>query len=233
MDKTAIIMPIVIPTDFHFKMTETAIYNIQRFTPPELYQLVVVHGAQEEYGKYIKKMLRDEDLYIGFNKNVCQPVCLNLGIKKTDTKYICIFSNDVFVHQNWLEPLIEVLKNTEYNIVGSFWQQFPYKSKETEEDIRKVGNFRSIGMNAAVMTRETFEKIGEFDERLVQVFWDQDYNMRIEKLGLKMAHIFNSKITSIGSATHLQTEDKEISKFWNIETQQEEAKIFKEKYGEI
>ena len=232
MSKIAIIMPIVVPSQLHFKMTETSIYNLQRFTPPDSYQLVIVQGVENKWTDYLKKILRPNDIYLSFKKNICQPKALNLGISKTNTKYICVFSNDCFVHQNWLEPILEILEKDEADIVGSYWVPVPYQEMP-EKEILPVNSFRALGMNAVIMRRELFEVIGKFDERLVQVFWDQDYAIRINQLGLRIAYSKNSLLTSIGSATHLQSEDKETCKFWNLNAQEKEAKIFREKYEQI
>lgn len=247
MLKVAIIMPIVVPTNYYYEdMTLRCIENLERFTPSELYRLVVIQGVQKSFGNKVKEMIRENDIYLGFDDNISQPKALNLGIEKTDSKYICIFSNDCFVHQNWLEPLLKALEADVCDIIGPEWRAISLNDKRKSQFENKdyktlhCSNFRGLGMNAPVFTRELYNKIGKFDERLTRLFWDQDYAIRINKMNLRMAYSYYSYLTSLGTATINLLEDEydkwktmcEIAKYSSKESLDKEAKYYREKYPE-
>jgi GT2 family glycosyltransferase len=177
--------------------------------------------------------MRPEDLYMGFEENISQPAALNLGIKETDSEYVCIFSNDCFVHNDWLEPVLEGLKS--YDIVAPYWLPIKYQERKKDKYLY-VRNYRSLGMNAATMSRETHNKIGQFDERLTRLFWDMDYAIRINKLGLSMEFANEADLTSIGSTTITYLEANrdigEICKYSQVKSIDDEAAVYKEKWGE-
>jgi len=238
MSKVAIIMPIVVPSVFHRDMTIASIQNLGRFTEPSIYQLVVIHGVCEPYEKEIKKIIREEDVYVGHKENISQPKALNDGIEMTESDYVCIFSNDCFVHRGWLEPLIEGIKKDKGDISGPWWENVPYNLK-TKEEYSHVSNYRNLGMNAALFTRDLYKKIGPFDERMTRLFWDMDYANRINLLGLRMIHCKDSEITSLGSATINLLEERvrngtsgEIEKYSSDELIQSEAIEFNKKWGQ-
>jgi GT2 family glycosyltransferase len=196
---------------------------------------VVVQGVQGRYGSEVKRLLREEDLYIGFDENISIPAALNLGISKTDEPFISLFSNDLFAHKDWLQPLLKVLNEGMYHFISPYWRWAKYEELVGWNTYsRPTNSFRALGLNGTTFTRKVFDTIGKFDERFTRIFMDMDYALRINDAGLKMGYADESRCTAMNEVTinYREDEDKEMAKFWCDEAVQKEAVIWKEKWGD-
>lgn len=146
-------------------------------------------------------------------------------VAKSTASYLCIMNSDVWCFPDWDEPLIKILE-TEENAAtagpctnyAANWQrvfslgmslpdaerQWPAKSEELIQEnggktYKKLT--QTIGF-CFIMKKETYEKVGWFDERFCPAFFEEtDFCYRANDLGLSNYWALDSYVHHFGSRT--------------------------------
>lgn len=134
----------------------------------------------------------------GFNRYV------NIGIKSTKNKFLCICNNDLLFEKNWAS---EILKQFEQD--DSLYSASPYcpishppiniKSHSGPlygYEVRK----QLVGW-CIFVKRDLISKIGLFDPRYRFWYADNDYSQTLSKFSIKHALVTSSIVIHLGSAT--------------------------------
>ena len=203
-NSVSVIFQIFLHNRYLARMTQACLTNLREFIPPEELEVVVVHNQSQLFNGEAKKELTENDIYLpqqGVNLRLGKG--LNLGIEASSSNYILILANDVMVHHDFYQPLKESLKYLDF-VIPWLWR-FGYnnyqeaKVKSGKNSIIEY-NFCNGGGNCCLFKRETYEKLGKFDENLF-VKCDRDYMWRMEELGLKCGMNLKSHATHLGSMT--------------------------------
>ena len=131
---------------------------------------------------------------------------MNSGVRAASGEYIVILNNDTQVSPGWLGRLVRHLReNDDLGLVGAVTNAIgneaaiEIKYKDGMEMIGAsrryvAGHFRSlmpvqnVAFFAVAFRRDTWERVGELDERFgLGFFEDDDYCRRVSESGLKIA----------------------------------------------
>ncbi|MDM8553106.1 glycosyltransferase family 2 protein [Desulfococcaceae bacterium HSG7] len=183
---------------------------------------VVDNGSDDGSVEFIKAEYPTV-LLIQFACNKGFSAAINSGIRKADSKYICLLNNDIELDPYFLKELVAVLeaeKDVQYCAPkmldyyhrnkldgagdGVFRAGAGYKRGSLEIDNDRYDR-QSIVFGAcagaALYRRSFFNKVGLFDEDFFAYLEDVDLNFRAQRLGLKCLYVPEAKVFHIGSAT--------------------------------
>ncbi|MBM3247537.1 glycosyltransferase [Candidatus Pacearchaeota archaeon] len=222
----------------------------QQGYPKELIKILLVdYGSKSEFKKTYKKLCKKYQAeYLRIN-NVNQwnrSNCLNLGIKKANTKYLLVSDTDIIFEQNYLKEAIEKIKENSYSIVYS------KKNLSKEGDITPKTNLKDYeellsktkrghpynyanmdfwqGMSIILGRKEIFKILGGYDENFR--LWgceDDDLIKRFSQAGVQIIDI--SKKTSHIHQWHKNLEG--VNKNKKIKEQIEKNKDYMKKSKSI
>jgi GT2 family glycosyltransferase len=140
----------------------------------------------------------------GFNKYI------NIGLKKTHNKYVCICNNDLIFHQNWATEILNA-----FNSDPQLYSASPYcNNNQGTRGIKSNSGihygyrlFKEISGWCIVIKRETFDIIGKPDNNIKFWYSDNDYANLLEKHHLKHALVSSSLVDHLDSQT-ISSEDE-------------------------
>lgn len=233
---------IIILTRNKIKYLKLCIASIKKYTKNINYEIVVIDnnstdGTVEWLHKQKELIKIYNDRNLGFSGGN------NQGIKAAKGDNIMFLNNDVIVTTKWLENLITCLYSSrKIGAVGPLTNycsnaqsiQLPYNSiNEMELTARKfnVSNKgkweernRLIGF-CLLVKKEVVSKVGLFDERFFPGnFEDDDYSIRMRKLGYKLMLCKDTFIYHYGSKSFYNTNylklldinKKKFEEKWNV-----------------
>jgi len=140
----------------------------------------------------------------------------NQGMQAAKGEYCVWMASDLFVTAGWEKKLIGEMRRTGAWMAAPYLTNSDYPS-QTLNWVVKMRTFTPCYMtfNLNMITRECFEKIGGMDDRFTGNFNDNDYLVRIRKMG-KQAIIVNcgqiahmARATSAVASTFKWDQDKD------------------------
>jgi GT2 family glycosyltransferase len=147
------------------------------------------------------------DTDFGYNKY------MNIGIKATDSEYVCLCNNDLIFHKGWASAILKAMDNDPQLMSASPYCTIFHKNQGFDENGPVMeGYFGVLGGWCIFMKREIFGTIGMFDEKLLFWYCDADYCKTLEKFGLKNCLVPASKVTHLGSESLNTVVGKEYQK---------------------
>lgn len=190
-------------------ITLTAVESIIKYTDEKNYELIFVDVIPKIVerdlnwwdGYNILRMGERDDrrwykIYEIDEGDPGQYACYNLGFKKAKGDYICIFQNDVFAHEGWLDSLKYYLDNdlldvvmpdqypkTRQEMLDAYSLKVDYDNVKASEGVRDAGLF--------LFTREAYKKIGGWNEEIRTNYGEKDMFQRFD--GGKLRHMATKK----------------------------------------
>ncbi|MDM8541019.1 glycosyltransferase family 2 protein [Desulfococcaceae bacterium HSG9] len=213
---------IIIPNLNGKKFLKTCLDSIFKQQFQNFTVTVVDNGSDDGSVKFIKAEYPTV-LLIQFACNKGFSAAINSGIRKADSKYICLLNNDIELDPYFLKELVAVLeveKDVQYCAPkmldyyqrdkmdgagdGVFRAGAGYKRGSLDNDNgrydRQLTVFGACA-GAALYRRSFFNEVGLFDEDFFAYLEDVDINMRASLLGLTCLYAPAAKVYHIGSAT--------------------------------
>lgn len=133
---------------------------------------------------------------------------LNIGIKATNSQYLCLCNNDLIFHQRWASEIIKSMDEDKKIMSATPYCMNFHKNEGFIEDGPPLeGYFGVLTGWCIFVKREIFDIIGMLDENFVFWYCDYDYSNTLEKMNVKNSLIPKSKITHLGSES-VKTFDK-------------------------
>ena len=199
---------IVIPVYNQFDYTYNCIQSIQKHSGDVTYEIIIGDDCSTDITEKINevisgiKVIRNED-------NLRFLLNCNNAAKYAKGKYILFLNNDTQVQENWLSPLIDLMKDESVGMVGSKLVYADGRLQEAGGILWKDGSAWNYGnkMNpddteynyvkevdyisgAAIMIRKSlWKEIGGFDERFVPAYCeDSDLAFEVRKHGYKVLY---------------------------------------------
>lgn len=200
-------LSIIITTCNRFKDLITCLKSIKNSTEKK-FNIVIIDDNSNDETKYLnnnklKKILKikNQIRIIHSDKQLMMVRARNLGAKIAKTKYILFIDDDNIIEKNMVKILLNFIKiYNDVGMVGPFmyygtgelymsYQKFNfYTGKTTGVIIKNNGKdyYESDGIpNVFLIKKEIFEKIGYFDEKILQTFTEMDFGFKIKKAGYR------------------------------------------------
>lgn len=185
---TSLILPAYVPAELH-EMTVRCLASLERTTPRESYQLVVVDNGSDETPS---RMLREwADLYVRKPEPIGYARAANIGIALADHEWIAVINTDIdFEQDGWLARLRADYAETPGGVLSAV--------DEEREGIVYDESWFSCWLTH----RKIVQVVGYFDESMGFRFHDQDYAIRITQAGYRVMRDGNVQVGHVDSATY-------------------------------
>lgn len=153
-----------------------------------------------ENGVIVEKKIKNVQ-YINLKKNFGYAKGCNLGIVHSETPFVALINDDVFLPQNWSEEILKefqkdnllgactsFIKSEDGSVqVGSV--EFNNYFEAVEVPYFKEGNL--LNFTAVIFSKISIDKTGLLDESFFSYYEDVDYSLRLIKNGFKIKSIEN------------------------------------------
>lgn len=200
-------------------ITNKCIESILKNTDVPSRLIIVDNGSEKSVRDYLSVIEGNDNVKIDviFNeKNLGFPRGMNIGIRSSNSKFVCLLNNDTIVTHGWLSNMIKIgVKNTEIGVVNpasNNFGQYPPKGRDLEsysDELGKQFSEKYIEVGQCIgfcmlIKREVIEKIGLLDEEQGFMFFeDTDYCYKARKAGFKCvialgAYVYHHKHKSFG-----------------------------------
>ena len=218
---------IIILTHNQLEYTKQCIESIERYTPPEPYQLILVdNGSTDGTMEYLRSVVSCHSSFDNY-KLICNQENLgfakgcNQGIEEASGGYILLLNNDTIVTEGWLKRMIECAESdSRIGIVGPMTNFIsgPQRDKKANySSLEEVHGYATsfyqknrgdwfdyprITGFCMLIKREVLEKIGGFDERFgIGCYEDDDYCFRVYRAGYRAVICGDVFVHHFGSKT--------------------------------
>lgn len=206
---------------------------INRSFYPNLEIIVVDNASNKETTDLLKKyknikLILNKENY-GFAKGN------NIGLKASTGDYLILLNNDVIVTPGWISRLLFHVQKPKIGLVGPVTNSIGNEAKinieynnEDQKDIELTSRIytsshwgqtievNNIAAFCWIMSRKTYIKIGDLDERFGRgMFEDDDYCKRVKKLGLKILIADDVFVHHFGGASFKQLQSSDYQHLFN------------------
>jgi len=182
--------------------------------------IVVDNDSPDKSGEKFSKKYQTCKFILN-KKNVGVSEGLNIGIRNANGKHIVLLNNDLIVAPKWLDYLFEAyekkgiglyqpkfLKMKDKTVIDSAGNLinifgFGFSREKGEKDILQYNSIEEIGFAAGTClfcSKEIFDKVGLFDEKLFAYNEDLDLGWRAKLLNYKSFYVPKSIVYHHGSA---------------------------------
>lgn len=201
------------------------------------YKLIVVDNASKtETTSILKKYKNNPKVELIFNKqNLGFAGGNNVGLKQSNGDYIILLNNDILVTPGWISRLIFHSNHKNTGLVGPVTNNIGNEAKididynpDNTSDLEQKAldytsnhwgetiELKNIAAFCWIMSKLTYKKIGNLDERFGRgMFEDDDYCIRVKKTGLKIFCADDVFIHHYGGASFKKIETEEYKKIFN------------------
>jgi GT2 family glycosyltransferase len=184
-------------------LTKNCIESILNNTDVPSKLIIVDNGSEKNVRDQLSRVKGNDNVKVTIilnEKNLGFARGMNIGIRNSNSQFVCLLNNDTIVTPGWLNNMIEVgLKNPGIGVINpasNNFGQYPPKGKNLEAysgELRKqfAGKYTEVGQCIGfcmLIKRELIEKIGLLDEEQGFMFFeDTDYCYRAKRAAFKCA----------------------------------------------
>jgi glycosyltransferase involved in cell wall biosynthesis len=193
-DKVSIIVVAWDTNRIQRQITSTCLGNISKFTDKEDYELIFI-DQQCDKNLDERHNVINIDKHIILKENIGCSAAMNRGYKESspECKYICFMHNDVFVPNNWLPTLMELVKRDDCIVMPTQGRLSREYVKEEEEDLKAWDDAGLI-----IMSKDNFIKSGGWDERFKTIYQDAIFRYRLPKKYVATNKVIITHIGAVG-----------------------------------
>jgi GT2 family glycosyltransferase len=205
---------IIIPVFNQLKFTRQCIESLLRDKDRGPYEIIVVDNASSDGTRYYLEATANElarttdrlfPIFNDTNRGVAP--AWNQGLKQATGSMIGILNNDIVLSRGWFRSLLWAIEHHRLALVSPFAEggelnyEFDARAKAfTHKNLSKL--WKGYDFSAVVLPRQTFEKIGYFDEGyLIGGYEDTDYCYRLDAQKLRYGISGAAFIHHFGSQT--------------------------------
>lgn len=222
MQKYNPILSIIIPNWNGINLLKTCLLSLQKQTFKNFEVAVVDNGSTDNSIEYIKKNYPKVKI-IQLSRNMGFASAVNIGIKKTSSRYIILLNNDTEMDKNCVKYLAAAAENhSEVGMVAAKIKNFYHRNiiDNAGDEVDIVGHSFTKGTGkkdgpafnnpgyiflvtggGALFKREVFKKIGYFDDSYFFYMEDVDFSLRVQLAGFKAWYEPKAVIYHIRMAT--------------------------------
>jgi GT2 family glycosyltransferase len=192
------------------ELTRQCLISLAEVTDNVHYEVIVVNNASTDGTESLLATLGGDVQIIQNKENCGFAKGCNQGAHAARSRYVVFLNNDTILKKGWLKSLVdEVTEHPDVAVVGSkllypddtiqhagvvFSRQLqmPYHLfngvPESLPAVNKRKEFQVVTAACMLVRKETFEKVGGFDEGFVNGFEDVDLCLRIRQMGKKVVY---------------------------------------------
>lgn len=171
-------LTVVIPQHGCWEQTVACCSALRRHHGPELTITVVDDGSSKQDRRASQRFLPSDIQWIE-QQHCGVTAAWNRGIQSSQTRYIALLNNDVATINPWVNELIDQLENEPGRLVGAELRRELLISRLNDPVLR--GDQQVLSGWCLCFERETYDWIGEFDERMSLYWSDTDWQLRWKK----------------------------------------------------
>ncbi|MBL4884424.1 MAG: glycosyltransferase [Planctomycetaceae bacterium] len=168
-------LTIIIPQHGCWEQTVACCSGLWRHHDRHLSITVVDDGSSEKDRKASKRFLQPGVKWIE-QQHTGITSAWNRGIQSSQTRYIALLNNDVLTIRPWINHLIDQLRKNPEKLIGAEWRRERLISQLQDSVLRDEQQILSGW--CLCFERETYEKVGEFDESMSLYWSDTDWQLR-------------------------------------------------------
>ena len=173
------------------EMAKDCLASVLNTIDPETTEVIVCDNGSTKRSDYWYKA----DQYIRLPENKGISVGWNTLLKAMKGEKLIILGDDTIMHGNWIEELEKCFKKPHCGVANLHMEHLPH-GKGIVED------YKWYSGACFMLSRETIEKVGYFDENIFPCNWeDADYWIRVYKAGLKLYKNFDISMQHLEGAT--------------------------------
>ncbi len=238
MQATGPICDIVLLVYNNLLYTKDCIESILKNTNIPSRLIIVDNASEDEVRNYLKAVKPSDNVDITLilnNTNEGYAKGMNIGIKESSAKFICLLNNDILVTPGWLNNMIEIAdKNPNVGAINPESNNFgkvPPSNISIDDFSKSLQNFKGrfkemgqcIGF-CMLIRRDLVDQIGLLNEDGLLFFEDTDYSYRLKEAGFKC-------VISLSSYVYHHTHQS-VKKLKNMDQIfKESQKRFHERWG--
>lgn len=211
---------LIIPTVKQTDLVKTCIEKIRRFEKSDDYEIIVVDdGSDQNTQIYLQALAQNNNLRLfckSENKGFAHTV--NVGLRNALGRYLILVNNDI----EWFKPILHMFRDSfeKDPLIGAIGAKLMFPPGEMIQHagvvrIGKTNNFIHINKHVARshpsvnvskyyesvtgalygITREVFEKVGDWNENYFLSCEDTEYSLRIWTAGYRV--YYNADIEAV------------------------------------
>lgn len=147
----------------------------------------------------------------GFNRY------LNIGIKNTESEFICLCNNDLIFHKNWASEILATMRDDIELLSASTFCPSMHKDGEYKMNTGSIAGYEKLFSGWCFLIKRTLlDKIGLFDENFEFWYADADYLKTLKEHGIKNKLITSSLVTHLNAVTSKTLSREEYFKFTQL-----------------
>ena len=135
----------------------------------------------------------------------------NIGLKAGNSAYACICNNDLVFYKGWASAILKQMDLDQDLESVSPYCEITHTGSIPDDGRNVVSTTNGILIGWCIFfKRKILDTIGYLDEHFEFWFADNDYGNTLAKYHIKHALITSSKVTHLGSKTHVTLSDKDL-----------------------
>jgi len=183
---------IVIPTHNRLELAKQTITSLQKHTPRNLYELIVVDDDSTDGTREWLKT-QDIDKLIEADHHACG-LSKNLGIEAASHEHIYVSDADMFFEEGWYEELFKIYPTLPPIILGALGHPW-WPTKYAFEGINLVEQQPGYSW---LITKEIYNKCGPLIETRIPGVDDTEFCNRAKKQGIFVGWLPSGKVYHCG-----------------------------------
>ena len=189
--------------------SEKIIYDFIKKIPQNIKVIIIENSKNYYLKKEIGEKYKNIKVYLKDNNGVS--VSLNFAVEKIETKYFLQISPDLEFNFEDLNIFLNFAKKKN-DIFAAIGPRFLDVNRKSHKQISKKiehGEIDSIHGSCMFINKESFFKIGKFDENFFLYFEETEYCYRAKKKGYLSYQINSLKVKTKGRSVDTENENNE------------------------
>jgi GT2 family glycosyltransferase len=194
--KVSIIIPVYNRKDYTQKCLES-VFSVGAKYP---FEIIVVDNSSSDGTKEFLESLGNRIVTIRNEKNLGFAKACNQGAKIAQGEYLLFLNNDTIVTKGWVDVLVEELDSNSNTSIAGSKLLFPdetiqhagvvfgadkiphhihYREPKDKHYVSKRRKFQAVTAACMIIRKESFNKVGGFDEQYLNGYEDIDLCLKI------------------------------------------------------
>lgn len=214
------VLTIIIPTFNHCDLLGECLASLETQSGAAIKVLVVDDASEEDVEGYVNEQFAGVEVFRrAVNGGFAAAV--NSGLQKVDTSHVMLLNNDMTLEPDCIETLMRAMNERKLDMIAPLvvWKDDLDTVYSAGDFVRVNGRPESYGFReprdtfvapkeifgvsagAAIYRKETFDKVGLFDETFVAYFEDVDWCFRARLMGFSAGVAMDAVARHVGSAS--------------------------------